>query len=688
MLMLVAVVACSRVTAGGDAPQSDDKSAKAAKSEPEKVPLSVENHALHNPFIRRIPALPLTGGTAWLNTAGPLDLEKLRGKFVILDFWTFCCINCMHILPELKKLEQEFPNELVVIGVHSAKFDGERDSKNITDAILRYDIRHPVVNDSNMTIWRRYGVNTWPTMLLIDPEGQVVLFETGEFEAPKIAKKLHAAIPWYRKKGLLDSTPLHFDLAQYHAEPTPLSFPGKILADPAGDRLFISDSGHHRIVISQLDGKLLDVIGSGQLGRADGDFAQATFHHPQGMALLGDMLYVADTENHLLRKVDLKARTVKTIAGVGEQGRSPWLGTDPKQHVRHPRPGHRWVGKPLASPLNSPWDLLIHGDELYIAMAGPHQIWQMPLDESEIGPYAGNGREDIVDGPLLPRAPYDEGAASFAQPSGLTSDGKQLFVADSEGSSIRAVPFDRGGQVTTVIGTAHLGSGRLFDFGDVDGRGSAPRLQHCLGVAFADNLLYVADTYNNKIKVIEPSTRTCTTLVGSGKSGREEEPASFDEPAGLTAANHKLYVADTNNHLVRVVDLKNGNRVSTLAIAGLEPPKQSESAAEPTPEADAVALPTQMVRAEGTPCGSNFESISRRRRSSTRCPRPATSSKPSGPRGRSIVRRSASRRDSRSRRHRSKSPCPSARRRVPTACGCRSITTTARTAPKGTASWG
>jgi hypothetical protein len=223
----------------------------------------------------------------------------------------------------------------------------------------------------------------------------------------------------------------------------------------------------------------------------------------------------------------------------------------------------------------------------------------MPLDESEIGPYAGNGREDIVDGPLLPRAPYDEGAASFAQPSGLTTDGKQLFVADSEGSSVRAVPFDRGGQVTTVIGTAHLGSGRLFDFGDVDGRGSAPRLQHCLGVAFADNLLYVADTYNNKIKVIEPSTRTCTTLVGSGKSGHEDEPASFDEPAGLTAANHKLYVADTNSHLVRVVDLKNGNRVSTLTIAGLEPPKQSESAAEPSPEADAVALPTQMVRAEG-----------------------------------------------------------------------------------------
>ena len=207
----------------------------------------------------------MKGGVSWLNTAGPLELEKLRGKFVLLDFWTYCCINCMHILPELKKLEQAHPNDLVVIGVHSAKFETERDSKNITDAILRYDIRHPVVNDARLAIWRNFGVNTWPTVLLIDPEGYVVFGLTGEFQAETIEKKLVPGIAWYRKKGVLDETPVHFDLAAYQAEETPLRYPGKILADEPGDRLFIADSNHHRIVVARLDGQLIDVIGNGTL---------------------------------------------------------------------------------------------------------------------------------------------------------------------------------------------------------------------------------------------------------------------------------------------------------------------------------------------------------------------------------------------------------------------------------------
>jgi hypothetical protein len=207
----------------------------------------------------------------------------------------------------------------------------------------------------------------------------------------------------------------------------------------------------------------------------------------------------------------------------------------------------------------------------------------MPLGRAgEIGPFAGNGAEDIVDGPLLPDLPYSPGFAAFAQPSGLASDGKQLFVADSEGSSIRAVPFNPKGSVTTVLGTASLPAGRLFTFGDVDGQGRIARLQHPLDVLFHDGLLYIADTYNNKIKVLDPQKSTLSTLAGTGQSGAEDMPAAFDEPAGLALAGGKLYVADTNNHAIRTIDLKADNRVATLAIKGLTAPPPKQSTSRPT----------------------------------------------------------------------------------------------------------
>ncbi|HVW36647.1 MAG TPA: hypothetical protein VHB99_05060, partial [Pirellulales bacterium] len=281
-------------------------------------------------------------------------------------------------------------------------------------------------------------------------------------------------------------------------------------------------------------------------------------------------------------------------AGVGQQGRMAWPGLDAASRgfdgkFKTPE---RFVGPPKKTPINSPWDLYIHGKNLYIAMAGPHQIWKMPLDESEIGPYAGNGREDIVDGALLPTQPYEEGYSSFAQPSGLASDGKKwLYVADSEGSSIRAVPFDPKGEVETVIGTSYLPRGRLFHFGDVDGEGKAVLLQHALGVVYYRDQIYVADTYNNKVKVIDPDKATCKTIAGSGEPGSADDPPQFDEPAGISAAGGKLYLADTNNHLIRTVDLDHGNQVSTLAIQGLEPPVAPTPAPlEPGKDAKRIAV--------------------------------------------------------------------------------------------------
>lgn len=509
------------------------------------------------PFRDRQRVPPFPAGLQWFNTTGPMELHQLRGKFVLVDFWTYCCINCMHILPELKKLERAYPDSLVVIGVHSAKFETEQDSKNIAEAIQRYEIEHPVVNDAKHAIWDSFGVRAWPTLILIDPEGNAVWGNSGETTFEIVDKVLKAALPYYRKKGLLDARPLHFESLARQPYDTPLRFPGKVLADEAGQRLFIADSNHNRILMTRLDGSVVATIGAGTAGNSDGDLSAAEFDHPQGMALAGEMLFVADTENHQIRRVDLAERKVSTVAGTGKQARSAA------------------VSRSAASTkiaLSSPWDLWIHKGDLYIAMAGPHQIWRMKLEGSTIAPYAGNGREDIVDGPLLPKQAFRTGYASFAQPSGLASDGQWLYVADSEGSSIRAVPFDPRKEVRTVVGTSKLPNARLFTFGDVDGPADTARLQHPLGVAFSAGKLYVADTYNNKIKTVDPKTGEVATLAGTGKPGRRDDPAEFDEPAGISAAAGRLYVADTNNHLIRTVDPATG-KVTTLALAGVAPPK-------------------------------------------------------------------------------------------------------------------
>jgi thiol-disulfide isomerase/thioredoxin len=512
-----------------------------------------------NPYPVRIAAPSLEGGE-WVNTETPHSLADFRGRFVLLDFWTYCCINCMHVLPELRELEHAYPNELVVIGIHSAKFEGEQVTDNIREAALRYEIEHPVVNDAKMAIWQRYGARSWPTLVLIDPEGEVVWAASGERTFDDIKAVIDHGLPYYREQGLLKPAPRPAIIGGAKGNDTPLRFPGKVLTDEASGRLFVADSNHNRIIVARLDGTVEHVIGSGQIGRVDGAFETCSFNHPQGMALVGEKLYVADTENHLLRKVDLNAKQVTTIAGTNEKGGALFAGANANS-------------RPLETALASPWAVWPHEKGLFIAMAGPHQIWRMPLDESSIGAFAGNGREDIVDGPLLPSVPYQEGFASFAQPSGLTSDGTQLFIADSEGSTIRAVPFDSKGQAVTLVGL----TGTLFDFGDVDGTGRDVRLQHPLGVAWWDGKLYVADTYNNKIKVIDVANRTCRTVAGSGAAGNADAEAgaqaTFNEPAGISAAGGKLYISDTNNHAIRVMEITAPYRVTTLRFDKLKAPE-------------------------------------------------------------------------------------------------------------------
>ena len=474
-----------------------------------------------------IAAPELDGATEWLNVSSPITMAQLRGKVVLLDFWTYGCINCMHVLRDLKILEQRFPDELVVIGVHSPKFPNERSSDNLKRVLVRYEIEHPVANDSAHVLWRRYGVQAWPTRVIVDPAGNLVGTAMGEGNLEGFISAIRTVVRVFDEKGQLDRRPLALDLERARHADRPLLYPGKVLADAAGQRLCIADSNHNRIVVTSLAGEVIETIGSGIQGDTDGIFSQARFNRPQGLAWDDDILYVADTGNDQIRAIDFQVRAVHTID---------------------------------VANLKSPWDLALKTGILIVAMAGPHQVWVVDLLHDQAYPYAGTGEEARRDGAV--------NEAAFAQPSGLAIDGTILYVADAESNCIRAVSLPPINTVTTAAG------GDLFEFGDKDGKGDSVRLQHPLGVAVHNGKVFIADTYNHKIKLLDPSSGQVSSFAGTGMAGHVDGPASraqFHEPGGLSIAGDVLFVADTNNHVIRTIDLRT-SIVSTLPMAGLAPP--------------------------------------------------------------------------------------------------------------------
>jgi len=507
-------------------------------------------------------APPLSGGV-WLNTDKPLRLKQLRGHIVLLDFWTYCCINCMHVLPELERIEKRFAGKpVVIIGVHSGKFDAEKDPARIRQAIGRYGITHPVVVDSSFSIWKRYHVSGWPTLVLIDTDGRIASASSGEPKRGMIGDVIQLMLDRAKKRGTLAKHPVRIKVPK-QADTGPLAYPGKV-AVAANGHIAIADSNHHRILIVAATGKQLAAIGSGIQGSVDGDFAAAAFNRPHGLVFgdHGRTLYVADTENHELRRIDLVKRRVTTIAGTGFKGRGD------KDH-----------GPATSVALRSPWALALRGNDLYVAMAGAHQIWRYDIKAKTIGVFAGSGTENIMDG--------DAATAAFSQPSGLSLRGDTLYVADSEVSAVRAIDL-RSKRVRTLVGTG------LFDFGDTDGAGDKVRLQHALGIVATRGGVYVADTYNNKIKRLDPKTRRMTTVVGSPDAKK-----TLFEPGGIAAlANGRLLVADTNNHRLRIVD-PSKHTITTLKLRGVTKPPALGLTMAPGHKAKTRAAPALELRARG-----------------------------------------------------------------------------------------
>jgi thiol-disulfide isomerase/thioredoxin len=445
---------------------------------------------------------PELRGRGWLNTGGQeLALADLRGKIVLLDFWAFCCVNCLHVLAELRPLEQKYADVLVTVGVHSPKFEHEADPVAVAAAVERYDVHHPVLDDPDLTTWKQYAVKAWPTLVVVDPEGYVVAQLSGEGHAHALDALLDELVREHDVKGTL-----HRGDGPYVAPPAPateLRFPGKVAVLPTGT-LLVSDSGHHSLVELAADGEtVLRRIGSGARGLVDGPPGTAGFSEPQGVLLLpaelradvGYDVVVADTVNHALRGVRLEDGTVTTLAGTGRQ----------------------WMQGAGTTDLSSPWDLAWHDGRVVVAMAGIHQLWSFDPRTGRVDVLAGTTNEGLLDGP----APD----AWFAQTSGLAVDAAtdRLWLVDAETSSLRHL---QGGQVGTSVGAG------LFDFGHVDGPASQALLQHPLGVTvLPDGSVAVSDTYNGAIRRYDPAADQVSTLL-TGVAEPSDAGGARRRPAG------------------------------------------------------------------------------------------------------------------------------------------------------------
>jgi thiol-disulfide isomerase/thioredoxin len=534
---------------------------------------------------------PELAGRGWLNTGGrPLRLADLRGRIVVLDFWTFCCINCLHVLDELRPLEQRYPDVLVVIGVHSPKFAHERDPAALAAAVERHGVAHPVLDDPELVTWRQYTARAWPTLAVIDPAGYLVASMAGEGHAEGLGRLIDDLIKTHEQRGTLHRG------AEILADPpppvTPLRFPGKAVPLPDRDSLLVADTAHHRLVELAADAETVRrPIGTGRRGRADGPADAAQFNEPQGICALpphvaeiaGYQLVVADTVNHLLRGVHLpepagtEQPQVRTVAGTGRPWRS---NVDYRAHDAY------------AIDLSSPWDVAWYGDRVIVAMAGIHQLWWFDPVKRTAGMWAGTTVEGLRDGPLR--------QAWLAQPSGLSvsADGCRLWVADSETSALRWV---EDGELHTAIGAG------LFDFGHADGMAEQALLQHPLGLtARSDGTVLIADTYNGAVRRYDPVLHSVST-VATGLAEPSDLLVGVDgEVLVVESAAHRVVRLAAGEVTQQAGDRLRTQRPTTALAAGrvrLEvvftpaPGQKLDESFGPSTRLEVSAMPAELLRA-------------------------------------------------------------------------------------------
>lgn len=465
-------------------------------------------------------------GLTWFNVQKPLTLSDVFGRILILDFWTFSCVNCLHILPSLRRIERAFEDDVIILGIHSPNFPYEREVVNVLKAVQRYGIEHPVVHDPEFKLWDAYGAKVWPTLIMVSPQGQIFARQAGEPDGDKLLEAVGNAVRKYKAQGKLKPGLIERHVPGKSAQN--LRFPGKIklLRQDGQRRWAIADTGQHQVIIADDQGQILQRIGRGTAGNTDGDYAHAAFDNPHGITTGDGVIYVGDLGSHLIRKIDLTKQQVTTIAGTNRRGLT--LGRDTTA---------------ISAGLASVFDLELVENNLYFANTGTHQIGVIDLDTMELRALAGNGQKDLLDGKGRD--------AKLAQPSSLSffAEQNRLYFADADNSAIRYVDFNQGGAVKTLVGRGMAESGRR------NGPFAAAKLQHPMGVARCGDFLIIADSFNAALRKLDFVRQATENFADDFKSTTADLFPLLDPEGIVWDGQNRLLVVDSNLHRILVYDL-------------------------------------------------------------------------------------------------------------------------------------
>jgi hypothetical protein len=506
----------------------------------------------YNKFRNTTPAPGFSVGREWVNVKSPLELNDLKGKISILYFCAFSNIDCISVVSDLKVLEEKWNKELLVIGVHSPKYPAEDTISNLKHSVYKHNIQHPIISDGNYFLWKSYGIRAWPTLIVLDPDTHVSAKYTGENFSESLDDLITDLVKEFDLQGKIKREPIsQLSIEKDRYPETLLSYPGKILIEEKD--LWILDTANHRVLQVEIESGIIKrIIGTGKPGLANGNFNNSQFFYPQGMLFhLGD-LYISDTYNHCIRKIDLKNSLVTTIAGTGNKTIEPIL-----------------RGTASTTPLKYPIDLAILDGKFYITNAGTNQILKLDMQESVIDVFLGKGVRGLKDGSLE--------NAELAQPMGITGSKEVFFFSDANNNAIRRVEINYSGKIETLLGKGY------FQFGDVDGPIAQAKIQYPVGMylenqensssqvpnqSICKDGLVVADSFNHKIKCISFSGKNIFTILGQGKAGYKngkKHEVLFNYPTSIAIQDNKLFISDTNNHAIRIYDSKTGD-TKTLSI--------------------------------------------------------------------------------------------------------------------------